>query len=209
MNGSNEEKMAENKKSNTKERILKSAARLFSEKGYDKVTTREIAKDVGINPATLYYHFTSKEDVLKSLYDYYSREQQAIRPDLNVLLEQAKTEPPLKVLQNATFHFDEDKQLMIDQIKVTAVRRLGSDSASEDFIRDHTFGIIREIIQPLIERLIELRKIEPINVDIFIDIFSHYNFSVGILNRTSLGHNLEQYYSSMAWLFSLIVPIEE
>src|SRR5258708_18681641 len=48
----------------TKERVLAVAARLFRVKGYRMTTTREIAAELGIQKASLYYHITSKEDVL-------------------------------------------------------------------------------------------------------------------------------------------------
>ena len=48
-------------KNATKDKILITAAKMFSERGYDKVTTREIAKSIGINSASIYHHFASKE----------------------------------------------------------------------------------------------------------------------------------------------------
>ncbi|MDR2956894.1 MAG: TetR/AcrR family transcriptional regulator [Coriobacteriales bacterium] len=49
----------------TKERIVRCALDLFSSKGYSETTIRDIALEVDLNPASLYYHFPSKEDVLK------------------------------------------------------------------------------------------------------------------------------------------------
>ena len=40
-----------------KARILASARRIFGEYGYNNTTTRMIAKDVGIDISTLYYHW--------------------------------------------------------------------------------------------------------------------------------------------------------
>jgi TetR/AcrR family transcriptional regulator, cholesterol catabolism regulator len=48
----------------TQERVLQAAARLFRTKGYAATTTREIAAELGIQKASLYYHITSKEDLL-------------------------------------------------------------------------------------------------------------------------------------------------
>ena len=41
---------------------------LFTEKGYDKTSLREIAEPLGITKAALYYHFASKEDILMALH---------------------------------------------------------------------------------------------------------------------------------------------
>lgn len=58
------------KTKDTKDKILESALRLFSKKGYLGATTKEIAKEAGIAEVTLFRHFPSKaelfEDTIKS-----------------------------------------------------------------------------------------------------------------------------------------------
>ena len=44
--------------------IVAAAAKVFKEKGYHAATTRDIAAEVGIQQATLYYYITSKEELL-------------------------------------------------------------------------------------------------------------------------------------------------
>jgi TetR/AcrR family transcriptional regulator, cholesterol catabolism regulator len=48
----------------TAERVFLEAARLFREQGYAAATTRELARRLGINKASLYYHVAKKEDLL-------------------------------------------------------------------------------------------------------------------------------------------------
>lgn len=43
--------------------IIQSVNRLLAEKGYEAMTVDEVAADVGIAKASLYKHFTSKEDL--------------------------------------------------------------------------------------------------------------------------------------------------
>src|SRR5580692_1433698 len=52
----------------TRERILNVALDLFTEKGYDGTSLREIAERLGVTKAALYYHFASKEDILMALH---------------------------------------------------------------------------------------------------------------------------------------------
>jgi len=42
---------------NTEEKIRKAAKKLFLEKGFDATTSREIAKEAGVNLSLLNYHF--------------------------------------------------------------------------------------------------------------------------------------------------------
>ena len=51
----------------TKDRILDAALDLFIERGYDKTSLREIAEQVGVTKAALYYHFASKEEIFRTL----------------------------------------------------------------------------------------------------------------------------------------------
>jgi AcrR family transcriptional regulator len=47
----------------TKEKIVNSSKRLFSEHGYKATSVRKIASDVGIRESALYNHFKNKEDI--------------------------------------------------------------------------------------------------------------------------------------------------
>ena len=56
---------------NNREKILKVSIDLFSEKGYEAVTLREIASDVGIKAASIYNHFHSKEQILVEIAGFF------------------------------------------------------------------------------------------------------------------------------------------
>ena len=48
----------------TRDRILKEAARLFTEKGYEATSIQDLAEALGLSKAALYHHFRSKEEIL-------------------------------------------------------------------------------------------------------------------------------------------------
>ncbi|MFI5622216.1 TetR/AcrR family transcriptional regulator [Nocardioides sp. NPDC051685] len=50
-----------------REQVLHAAAQLFVTKGFAATSTREIADRVGIRQASLYYHFTGKDEILAEL----------------------------------------------------------------------------------------------------------------------------------------------
>ncbi len=52
--------------------ILDAADELFTQKGYDGTSTKDILEKVGIARGTLYYHFKSKEDIMDALIERYS-----------------------------------------------------------------------------------------------------------------------------------------
>lgn len=53
---------------NTKERILEAALETFAQYGYEGAKMEKIASLVGINKASLYFHFKSKEELFRDLF---------------------------------------------------------------------------------------------------------------------------------------------
>ena len=51
----------------TRERILETALTLFAGKGYEATSMREIAEQLGITKAALYYHFDSKAQIVRAM----------------------------------------------------------------------------------------------------------------------------------------------
>ncbi|MCB0305504.1 MAG: TetR/AcrR family transcriptional regulator [Calditrichaeota bacterium] len=58
-----------NKRTQTHNNIFMNAARLFAEKGYNRVSIREICESVGVGKPTLYYYFKDKETLFIELID--------------------------------------------------------------------------------------------------------------------------------------------
>ena len=53
----------------TRSRILDVAEELFSEKGFDRVSVRDITKKARVNLASINYHFGSKEDLIAAIFE--------------------------------------------------------------------------------------------------------------------------------------------
>lgn len=76
------------------DRIFDVSIDLFSEYGYDGVSIRKIAGEVGIKESSIYNHYRSKESILDSILDYY-------------ISEMVKVEIPLeKAAENMDVGFD-------------------------------------------------------------------------------------------------------
>ncbi|HEY6274709.1 MAG TPA: TetR/AcrR family transcriptional regulator [Streptosporangiaceae bacterium] len=71
----------------TRERIQAIALDLFAEQGYDKTSLREIAEGLGVTKAALYYHFNSKEDIVRSFTEDY-------RAELDEVITWGASQPP-------------------------------------------------------------------------------------------------------------------
>jgi len=74
---------------NPKEKeIIEAARNLFAHYGFSKVTMEEIAADVGMGKASLYYYFPKKEDLFKSVIQ---KEQDLFVEEIENLIRQNLT----------------------------------------------------------------------------------------------------------------------
>ena len=89
----------------TKRKIFETSMKLFAEKGYDATSIEDITATVGVAKGTLYYHFSSKEEIF------------------NFLIEEG-----IKLLQNSVDiktskhnnYIDKIKAIVLIQIKIVA-----------------------------------------------------------------------------------------
>jgi AcrR family transcriptional regulator len=75
------------RRGDTRARIQRVALELFAEQGYERTSLREIAERLSVTKAALYYHFKSKEDIVRSFSeDHFAR--------LDALIAWAREQPP-------------------------------------------------------------------------------------------------------------------
>ena len=55
---------------NTRDKILDTVIRLYSQHSYEAISTKQIIEEVGISKGTLYWHFAKKEDMFVEAYKY-------------------------------------------------------------------------------------------------------------------------------------------
>lgn len=63
-----------------RESILEAAARVFAHKGFEKATTREIAREAAVSEGTIYNYFSSKRELLTALADMVQAHFAAVVP---------------------------------------------------------------------------------------------------------------------------------
>ena len=80
--------------------ILDAAAELFSGHGYGAATTRQIADAVGVRQASIYYHFSNKQEILAELL------ADTVRPSLEYSEKLALSGEPALVQLYALARFD-------------------------------------------------------------------------------------------------------
>ncbi|WP_306365691.1 TetR/AcrR family transcriptional regulator [Nocardia sp. CC227C] len=69
----------------TKDVIRDVALRLFSTKGFEQTSLREVADEVGITKASLYYHYSSKQDLLLAVIEPVFEDMRAMAAEIDEL----------------------------------------------------------------------------------------------------------------------------
>lgn len=114
----------------TKKKIFYAAAELFAQNCYADVSIRDIAKKVGIKPASIYNHYTSKEEILKDILDFYDRELDHIQEIIDK--ESISTKSPEERFKNTIYYFDpEDLELMGWLMRIVFNEQFRSQKAAE------------------------------------------------------------------------------
>jgi hypothetical protein len=53
-----------------REELLENCFKIFSQKGYSKVSIRDIAKETGLSTGSIYHYFKNKADILEQMFSY-------------------------------------------------------------------------------------------------------------------------------------------
>ena len=137
----------------TKRKIFETSMKLFAEKGYDATSIEEITATVGVAKGTLYYHFTSKEEIF------------------NFLVEEG-----MKVLQNSINiktskfdnYIDKIKAIVLIQIKIIVkyeylitilLSQLWGNEERNKMCKNHIFNYINTI-EKIVKEGIEAKQIK-------------------------------------------------
>ena len=125
-----------------KERLLRAAVEVFSEKGFSGASTREIASRARVNPVTLFRTFKSKEQLHAAAVDYLIG-RLAIRKRIDALAQ--RNYPAPKFIAGVI------KTLVAALLDAPEVQRLILFSALER--RDVAFNAVWNRLMPILERV--------------------------------------------------------
>lgn len=75
------------KKDETRTRIMSTALQLFSEQGYTRATTKQIAEKANVNEITLFRHFGNKETLFQETLEFYVQEMH-LKDEIERLISQ-------------------------------------------------------------------------------------------------------------------------
>ena len=171
----------------TKKQIVESAGRLFSEKGYDSVTIRAIAKDAGCSHTTIYLYFKDKEELLHQLSMPPLQElhkQFLYLSDVNTLSSESK----LKQISLKYIHFCLQNRNLYDIFFNAKSTRVDQEDPKLEInrLRIEIFEIMKKIIQECLaisneEQLLAFSRIYYFNLNGILSTYSYQHETLNVL----------------------------
>ena len=180
-----------------KRQVLASAQRILKKKGYASTSVRDIAKALSMEPASLYSHFSSKEDMLKlTCFDMANKFENAIN-EINNLYFDGEQQLRMAIKQHVeilTFNLDSAIIFLRDW------RNLSGESLDLFIQKRNTY---EQGIQKIIQTGIDEGRFSEIDVKFAtLTILSSVNWIVewynpeGNLNPTQIAQKLSDFILS-------------
>ncbi|WP_020674145.1 TetR/AcrR family transcriptional regulator [Amycolatopsis nigrescens] len=108
--------------SDTKQRIQEVARELFAEKGVQKTSLQEIAARLGITKPALYYHFSSRQELVRSIVEPLIEGGEAFLLEQEALPE---VEPQTLLEGYFDFHYRHRRELVLVLTELNTLTELG------------------------------------------------------------------------------------
>lgn len=168
----------------TKNLILSKAVSLFSKRGFNGVSMRDLASAVKITPGALYYHFPNKKVLHEAAIVYAYRDRD--RPAVDSLKDKELT--PFEILENFVFRLCE--RFYTDPEFRRIVQWCLLDSETDENIRNIIIQVVYEShFDSLTVFLKQLNsKIDPYRLTIFIFGMVMQNYFTQEVRRNHKGY---------------------
>jgi AcrR family transcriptional regulator len=135
--------------------ILEAAATVFSEKGYERATTREIADAADVSEGTLYNYFRSKRDLLLGLSQEFADETVKVIMDVQV---ESVEEMMAQILANRLRHIQQRHHVFI-----LVLHQARLDPEVHRYYVEEALYRIRHEIEQRLRALIAAGVLRPVN----------------------------------------------
>lgn len=169
----------ESKKKSTKNKILDVSIDLFSQKGYNGVSVREITKEVGIKESSLYNHFKSKDEILEEIFSLFKQQFTKTLPPISMLDQIVSVSTVQQFLEkgyeNLKLHIDNPTNEKL--WRILYIEHYRDSMAREIFLNDIIQSTL-EFLEIAFEKFIEHGKIKRYSAHILAAEYQYPMFSM-------------------------------
>lgn len=122
--------------------ILEAALRVFGEKGFEATTISAICKEAGISDATIYEYFDSKEEVLFSIPEIYTRRELERMQEISRYIHSPREK--LRVIIQGYLEFYERNRMYTSVALLTL-------KGNRNFLQSPAYAVVREASRSVVD----------------------------------------------------------
>ena len=169
--------------SGTREIIFDKAIEIISSVGFENMSMKVLANAVGIKTASMYNHFTSKKQILDSIYNYYCDHMFDNRPSLEEAKRVIENGTREEIYRAITFNFvskeDQKKyRRMVLTAKIVMMRIFNDRRANQIFL-EFSCQKPAAYVKELLDYGVSIGKIESFDIDTYTNFLTGMLFSMG------------------------------
>ena len=181
----------------TRKKILESAQRLFTRRGYERTSLSDIAKYAGVTRGAIYWHFENKEELLVNLMDFIDTEKFSIQL-LHDAADPAEPDPLSKLKTCIKSMVDEESNKFISSSLMSMIISIMNGSAGNDIVRAKVLEFIKarhELMNKILRNCIAKGQL-PANLAIATAAEHLAMFCVGFFHQSRLGYteNIKKHF---------------
>lgn len=141
----------------TKQLIFKRSVQLFADLGFSEVSMKMIATACGIQPSSIYNHFSSKEALLDAIYDYYLLHIHDMRPTPEQYLPILRGGTPEEIINVFNYPMPDEQEGEFTMFGIVRIifGRMYTDARAQSIYREETveagIAYIHEVLTAGIE----------------------------------------------------------
>lgn len=140
----------------TKQRILNEAVELISQKGYNGVSIRELARSVGIKESSIYNHYGSKDEILTAMLDLFSSRMEGTVLTDEEIDERISALSPEEFWRVGTSRFMETTEdPKMEKISLIVFQEMFRDARARDIALRELFSRQQELVQLVFSRMMD------------------------------------------------------
>jgi len=169
----------------TKKKIFICATSLIKSKGFETVSIKDIADNVGITQSSVYNHFKSKQEILDTIYDFYRYHFLKDRPSLEDIDPILKNGSLVDIIRCVTYSFKEDCIRQMSDITAIVYYRCSIDIEAKELVETLLINEGVTFVEAVFNRAVELGRLAPLDTHamaVFINSVKIYVFQIWIVD---------------------------
>lgn len=172
----------------TKTIIFDTAVGMIATVGFENMSMRELADAVGIKVSSLYYHFSSKQDILDSIYNYYCQHMFDNRASIEQskrVIESGNREEIFNTIIYDYFDQNEKKTRRMVLTAKIIMMRLFNDERARCIFLEFSYTGSAVYVKELLEYGVSIGRFEDFDIDTYVDLLASQEFFMGTKTFTN------------------------